>query len=211
MKPDYKGALIHELFSHKRLQNFQKGEIIVFPNASTLPLITYIESGVVEQYDVTPEGNKVVLNLFKAGSFFPVASAVNHTANTYHFEALGDVTARQATAEVVELFLLAHPTVVYDLLKRLYVGLDGVLLKLASTLSLPAQQRLLNELETHGKRFGVRQGDNSLLLRITSEKIAQQTGLARETVSRELKELKQKGILTMSRGEITLYDSRFGL
>ena len=53
-------------------------------------------------------------------------------------------------------------------------------------------------------RFGTKQPDGSIVLDITAKELAQQTGLARETVSRELKKLKDLKVLVVSRGQITL-------
>lgn len=197
-------ALIKEFYMQKRPLSYTKGETLILPDTTKLPPITYIEEGVIEQYDITDEGQKVVVNIFKPGAFFPASSAINHTFNTYYFEAIENVTVRQAVAEEVEALLLAHPVIVYDLLKRLYRGVDGILLKLSSSLSLTAKQRIMNELTIYGQRFGVKQADQSVALSLTIEQIAQRTGLARETASRELKKLQVEGVIGMKRGKMML-------
>lgn len=197
-------AVVKNYYAHKRLKLFQKGESILSPDETKLPLISYIEKGAVQQFDITDDGEKVVVNIFKEGAFFPASSAVNHTMNTYYFEALSGVSVRQATSEEIDELLRANPAVVFDLLQRLYRGVDGILSKLSSALSQTAGQRLLTELNIHSQRFGVRQMDNSVELAVTAEQIAHQTGLTRETVSRELKKLQKEGRILMKRGMITM-------
>jgi CRP-like cAMP-binding protein len=48
-------------------------------------------------------------------------------------------------------------------------------------------------------RFGTPQPDGRSLVALTETQLAQQTGLARETVSRELKVLKQAGIVAVTK------------
>jgi len=67
-----------------------------------------------------------------------------------------------------------------------------------------ANTRLLYELFVFADRFGRKQPDGSILLDITAKELAQQAGLARETVSRELKNLKELNVLVVGRGQITL-------
>lgn len=80
--------------------------------------------------------------------------------------------------------------------------------KFASSLSLSAQQRVMNELVIYAKRFGVLQVDGSVILSMTAEQIASRTGLVRETVSREMKKLQREGVLSVNRGKIILLDAK---
>ncbi len=102
-----------------------------------------------------------------------------------------------------------NPAVTYDLLKRLYSGVDGLLEKLATSLAFPADQRLMNELVIYGKRFGKENADHTTTLTVTMEQLSHLTGLARETISRELQKLKKKGIVKLRRGSIIVYGLPF--
>ena len=155
-------------------------------------------------YDITTEGNKAMVNIYKPGAFFPISSVVNSTFNNYYFEAITDVSVRQMSSELVEDFLRENPLIVYDLLKRLYRGVDGLLRRMVLLLGETANTRLLYELFLYADRFGRKQLDGSMILDITAKELAQQTGLARETVSRELKKLKELNVLLVERGQITL-------
>ena len=174
------------------------------PSDEKLPSVTYIETGLVGQYDITSEGNKAMVNIYKPGAFFPISSVVNGTFNNYYFEAITDASVRQISAQQAEVFLKQNPLVVYDLLQRLYRGVDGVLRRMVLLLGETANTRLLYELFMFADRFGAKQPDGSMVLDITAKELAQQTGLARETVSRELKKLKDLKVLVVTRGQITL-------
>ena len=195
---------VKAFYSERPLKTYEKGSIIVFPNEEQLPPITYIENGLIGQYDITTDGNKAVVNIFKPGAFFPASSAVNRSFNSYYFEALTDVSVRQSSPELVDAFLRENPYVVYDLLQRLYKGVDGVLKRMFLLLGETANARVLYELFMYADRFGRKQPNGSIIVDVTANGLAQQTGLARETVSRELKKLKATGILIVGRGHITL-------
>ena len=195
---------VKQFYANRPLVLHKKGSVIILPNDDKLPPVTYIDAGLVGQYDITSEGNKAMVNIYKPGAFFPISSVVNGTFNSYYFEAITDVTVRQMPSELVETFLKENPTVVYDLLQRLYRGVDGVLKRMVLLLGETANTRLLYELFIFADRFGRRQPDGSMVLDITAKELAQQAGLARETVSRELKKLKELDVLVVGRGQITL-------
>ena len=198
------GQRVKTFYAPYTLKTYKKGEIILWPDAEALPPVSLIEGGAIAQYDITDNGDKVVVNIFKKGAFFPVSSAINHSPNQYYFEAMTTSTVRQAPPKDVELFLQNNPSVTYDLLQRVYHGTDGMIGRLALLLNGTASTRLLHELFILGDRFGVRLPNGTVEIEITSAEIAQQTGLARETVSRELKLLKEQQIVTVSRGKIIL-------
>lgn len=206
IKDETAAEKVQKFYRNRPLLLREKGSVIILPSDETLPLVTYIQSGLVGQYDITTEGNKAMVNIYKPGAFFPIASVVNGTFNDYYFEAITDVAIKQTTCEAVAVFLNQNPIVVYDLLRRLYRGVDGVLKRMVLLLGETANTRLLYELFVYADRFGKKQADGSIVLDITAKELAQQTGLARETVSRELKKLKELKVLVVGRGQITLLD-----
>ena len=203
MNPDA-GRRVKTFYAPYKLKAYKKGEVILWPDTEVLLLVSLIEDGAIAQYDITDSGDKVVVNIFKKGAFFPVSSAINHSPNQYYFEAMTTSTIRQAPPKDVEFFLQNSPSVTYDLLQRIYHGTDGMIGRLALLLNGTANARLLYELFILGDRFGVRLLNGGIEIEITSAEIAQQTGLARETISRELKLLKEQQRVTVSRGKITL-------
>lgn len=194
---------VREFFARYPEKAFAKGQTVLLPDEKELPPVTYLVSGVVVQYDITESGDKVVVNMFKPGAFFPMSCAMNGIANPFYFEASEDCVARQAKAEDVVAFLHEQPEVTYNLLQRVYRGTDGLLGRVAKLLGGDAQARVLYEIHIHAQRFG-EQTPDGVTIKITEETLAQQTGLARETVSRELTKLRDKGLIRQSRGSITV-------
>jgi CRP-like cAMP-binding protein len=165
--------------------------------------VSYLESGTVGQYDISESGNKLMLTIYKPGAFFPMAHAVNNTPNRYFFEALEPVTVRQAPAAEAVAFVREHPDVLFDLLQRLYRGMDGLLGRLAQLMAGTAQGVLTFELSIMRDRFGEK-NPGGTFVKVTAAQLAAQTGLARETVSRELHRCAQTGMLEVVKGGILI-------
>ncbi len=155
--------------------------------------------GIVEQYDITPEGNKVTVNIFKPPAFFPMSWAINKVPNTYFFAALTRVRLKQADADKTVEFLRSSPDVAFDLLSRVYRGTDALLRRVAVATSGAASSRLLLELLIESYRFGTVIDSSTRLVKIQQTDLASRSGLARETVSRELHKMENEKLLLLTK------------
>lgn len=194
---------IAALFAESRVYSYGRGDSIVFAHQDPEGVMLLIE-GTIEQYDLTPEGNKVVVNIFKPGAFFPMSWAINKTPNVYFFAALTDVKVKRANPDVVARFLQDNPDVLFDLLSRVYKGTDGLLRRLVLAASGVASSRLILELLIEGHRFGEDTSSGRRLIKVKQSSLAARSGLARETISRELHKLAGEGLLTLEKQGVAL-------
>jgi CRP-like cAMP-binding protein len=67
-----------------------------------------------------------------------------------------------------------------------------------------AYSRLVVELILEAKRFGSKPKNKKVRLRISESTLSEETGLTRETVSREMKKLKDKNLITLKRKKIII-------
>lgn len=206
MSDDIK-AKVARYFTRYPLRTFDKREIIVRAEAE-LPGVFYLVEGRVSQYDITPSGNEVVVNVFKAGVFFPMSSAINNTPNHYFFEASTKVTAHVVPAADAVQFLKDNPDVTFDLLSRVYRGVDGVLRRMAHLMGGDSKSRLLFELLNAAYRFGETQPDGAVFVGLKEGDLARHSGLARETVNRVLQSLKAAGLVEIDRSGMTIKNLR---
>lgn len=184
---------IDDFFGTLPERHYQKGE--TFIQAGTKPMVFYIVEGTVAQYDTSSNGNKLIVNIYKTGSFLPLPSVLNDIPTEFAYEANDDLIVRVATRTQIVDFLESSPDVVLDTLKRVSRGTDGLLARLASVMEGNAEGRILQELEIMIARFGNNDG-----VSVTEVDLAAQTGLARETVSRTLKKLRTKGKIVRENG-----------
>lgn len=193
--------LEHFFIHYKELQ-FKKGEILI--RAEDDPQgIFYITKGTVKMYFISRNGDELVLNIFKPIAFFPMSWGINNTPNPYYFEAMEDVVVRRAPRSDVLAFVHENPDVVFDLLARMYRGLDGVLSRMAYLMSGNAYARLITELLITAKRFGIVENEG-IQFTITEKDLSASSGMTRETVSREMKKLKDKGLVTFQKNVLLL-------
>jgi len=180
---------IDTFFSHYRTKRIKKGQIVIY--AGDAPAGVYhIQSGKIRQYDINYRGDEIVVNVFKSPAFFPMSWAINKGDNRYFFEAMTDVELQLAPADEVVGFLKSNPDVMYNLLSRLYSGVDGLQRRMAHLMGGSARSRLLFELIVECSRFGVVQDDGSYRLSVSESELAKSSGLSRETANRELSKLK---------------------
>ncbi len=192
-----------EFFASSDDRTYRKGDIITFANQE-LEGVLFLTEGLVEQYDVTPEGNKITVNIYKPPAFFPMAWAINKTPNVYFYAALSDVKLKRANPDKVAKFLQENPDVMFDLLSRVYKGTEGLLRRLVLAASGIASSRLIFELLIEAHRFGDVMTTEKRIIKIRQSSLAARSGLARETVSRELHKLQREGLLKLTKQGIVL-------
>lgn len=194
--------IVRTFFSSRPQKKASKGEILIHAHEEPAGII-YLEEGRVAQFDYSPAGNKLIINIFKPGAFFPMNWAINHSTNNYFYEAMDDIKYRIAPPAGVKAFLDENPKVVMDLLSRLYKGVDGVVKRMVYLMGSDAQARLVYELAVEARRFGEYQ-NGYYKIKVSETDLAARAGLARETVSREVNRLKNQGLLKISGGEVKI-------
>jgi CRP-like cAMP-binding protein len=187
------------------VKTIAKGEVIV--QAGEEPeAVFYLTDGRVNQYDITPAGTTVVVNVFKPFAFFPMSWAINRTPNEYFYEAGTEVTFHKVPADAAVAFLRENPDVLFDLLSRVYRGADGLLRRMAHLMGGQAKARLQFELLNAAYRFGDIRPDGAVAVPLKESDLGSTSGLARETVNRNLQELKAAGLIEITRQGFVITD-----
>jgi len=197
---------LEAFFTQFRHQQYKKGEILI--RADDNPSgVFYLKKGYVKEYAISKKGDELVVNVFKPISFFPMTWAINDTSNTYYFEAMTAVDVWRAPREKTIEFLKSEPEVLYNLTSRIYKGLDGVLTRMTYLMAGNAYARVVTELIIQAKRFGEK---NGILVKLVFSEtdLAAQSGMTRETVSREVKILKEKGLVEFNKRILVIKDLR---
>jgi CRP/FNR family transcriptional regulator, anaerobic regulatory protein len=194
---------LNKHFSGSKTESYSKGKILIFANHEPEG-VSFLLDGIIEQYDITPEGNKITVNVFKPPAFFPMSWAINKTPNTYFYATLTDVKLKRAEAEGTVDFLKGNPDVMLDLLSRVYKGTDALLRRLVFAASGIAANRLIFELLIEANRFGVVNSDGTVSVKIKQGVLADRCGLARETISRELHKLETDNIVLRNNKDIQI-------
>lgn len=194
---------LNNFFDQFEKQKFQKGEIII--RAGEPPRgIFYLRRGIIRQYLISEKGDDVTLNLYKPFTFFPLMWAVNNISNNYYYETVTGVDLSVAPKEKVVDFIKKEPSILYDLVIRLYKGMDGLLKRLEYLMSGDAYKKLIIILLISIERFAASDKKSTISIKMTHKDLASQAGISRETVSREMKKLEKRGLISYSRNLITI-------
>lgn len=144
---------LEQFFRRFKHQIFKKGEILI--RADDEPQgIYYLKRGIVRQYSISKDGEEQTLNIFKPILFFPLMWAFNNTPNTYYFEAIVDVEVYRAPKDQVLEFLQRTPDVMYELISRLFRGMQGLLSRIEYLQSSDAYMKVIFAILNASYRFG---------------------------------------------------------
>lgn len=202
MEPEIQ-KLLHSFFDKFELKLFDKGKTVIMP---TNDKIFFLTKGVVKMLGLSKKGEDLTLNIYKAYSLFPI-SLIFNIQNKYTFKSLTEIQGYFAPKKRFERFITKNPTVLFDLLKRVYQGLDGFFMLSEALLSGDSFYRVLTQLIIYARRFG--QKNHNIITfdwHLTHRQLASQTGLARESVTRQIKKLQNKGLVGYSGKKIFIYD-----
>ena len=194
---------IHTELSRFPKRIYPKGQILIFADENP-DYIFYIVKGQVRKYDVSYRGDEIVINIFKPPAFFPLSWALNHTENKYFYTTETEVEVHIIPTSDARKFLENNPDVTLDLLSRIYIGLEGVYGRLTHLMSGTARSRLAYEIIIECRRFGMKQDTSDYVLSVNEAGLAARSGLSRETVSREVSKLKERGWLHFDGKEIVV-------
>lgn len=176
-----------------------KGDILINPaSKKKLEKVIYLEKGRVIEYDLNDRGEKVILNIFKEGAFFPMNYALAKTDVKYFFEADCDVVLREASVQETVQFLESNSVVMFDLMTRVSVGLDGLLNRLSLALKCELESKIIAELHLSAERFGYDENQDSsktLHQELTVTRLSQQSGASREATSRSVQKLLNRDMI----------------
>ncbi len=195
---------ISDFFQQFPLRKYSKGQVLIYSNEANNSVI-YLLSGKVKQYDISYRGEEVILNVFKADAFFPMSLAISQGTNPYFYEAESDIEVRCAPSAATVEFIKQNPDVMFDLLTRIYVGVDGILGRMAHLMSSNANIRLIYELVLETLRFGKQHKDKSYSITLNEKDLAARTGLTRETINREIRKLKDEKLLEIRKNDIHIF------
>ena len=196
---------IHREFSKYPQRVYPKGQMLVFAGEDPNH-IYYLVSGRVRKYDISYRGDEVVVNIFKPYAFFPMSWPINHSKNEYFYKTETKVELHIVPPDAALEFIKANPDVMLDLLSRLYRGTDGLMGRMVHLMSGTAKSRLLYELIVECRRFGDKNAKGEYLLPVNEIDLAARSGLSRETISREIRKLKDSGLVSISGQSIIVQD-----
>ena len=161
-----------------------------------------VAQGQVKVVLIGEDGREVILSVMGEGEFFGEMALVDDEPRSAHVIAMEDSTLLVLRREDFQGILKQTPGIALALLRELSRRLRRVDEKVGSLVLLDVNGRvaqLLLELADEA-------GSEWITRRLTHHTIAQMIGSSRETVSRTMRDLVEKGYIEVSRREIVIRD-----
>jgi CRP-like cAMP-binding protein len=184
-----------------RERAYPKNSVILFEDDPGDALYV-VAKGQVKVVLIGEDGREVILSVLGEGEFFGEMALIDDEPRSAHVIAMEDSALLVLRREDFQGLLMQTPGIALAMLRELTRRLRRVDEKVGSLVLLDVNgrvARLLLDLadEAAGER---------ITRRLTHHTIAQMIGSSRETVSRTMRELVDKGLIEVSRRDIVIRD-----
>ena len=174
------------------LETYVKGDTVM-QSGTKEDYFFFVETGAIKMMTTSAQGQNVVLHVFYPDSCFSLLTLINEGINNYDFKVMIPTQLRKIPREELLSFLHQHSDVLFDFNLRLLHGLQGLLNRIEQSVFVSAYQQVAGLLLYFLRHFS--DENNSLILHITHQEIADWLGLSRENVSIQMKQLERDGVI----------------
>lgn len=192
------------LFSQYNPLYYKKGQIILRPE-DNIDHIYFLEKGYVRFYSLTEDGKELTFLIYKPGYLFPVIYTFFGKKTKYYFEAVTPIVVRRAPREVFTKLVASNPALIFSLSQEIVVRLNEALDRMQFMAFMGAGSTIAYIIYSCARQFGHRKGSTYIIdLPLTHREIASMAGVARETVSIEMKKFEEEGLIFYKRNRISV-------
>jgi CRP/FNR family cyclic AMP-dependent transcriptional regulator len=199
-------AALVNLFHTGNKLTYSKGEFVIRPG-ETPPGVLYVESGLVKAFDITKYGEENLLIIRKEGEVLALTWAITGQDRHIIYQALAQTVVWQISKATLVDYIHANPDAalpLVDLITDMYRLHSQRILNLEYR---SVRERLISFLLNTAERFGTETPTGLLIdVPLKHQDIASSINATRETTSRAITQLEQKGLVTNQQTRITLHD-----
>lgn len=184
------------------LCEYEEGDVLVDCN-STPTHVFYLVSGYVKASVLSPRGNEHVLIFYKPGDIFPARWAFTDIKGYAFYTAISPVTVRKVVKNNFTEYLINHPEKLLQAVQYTTLIMDVFVNRVNDMAHLTAYLKTISLLLSLAERYGHMEGKSTLIdIPVTQSDLARTIAMTRETISRELKKLELKHIITYKNQKI---------
>lgn len=190
-----------ELEKQAALRKLNKGEQIHRGDEECSGVL-YVAKGQLRPYILSEEGREVTLYRLRQGETCVLSASCLMDAIVFDvlIEAVEETEVLMVPASALHQILERNPLVELQIYKLTSKRFSDVMWTMQQILFMGADQRVAHFLRDEMEKTGEQ------IIPMTHDAIARYIGSAREVVTKVLKYLAQEGVLTLSRGRITIVD-----
>lgn len=196
------------LFGNCTVHNFKKNRLIITPDKKPIG-IHQIISGFVVVFSNPVAGKRKIQAFLKAGDFFPLVWTIQTVQKQLYFAALTDCATCFVPKKVFLEKLNANKNAAQEVINMLATYLSVYMDRVDNLGYETLQKRLISRLLFFTTRFGKKEGKGiSIDLPLTHSLIAESINVSRENVTRELKILKDKKLVSFTNHHLVLLNPK---
>jgi CRP/FNR family transcriptional regulator len=197
---------LRDIFTNPSLgsikRNVSPGQVLCEPTSPAENLY-FIESGQVRVYQVAPDGNGRLNEILGSDDWFGTPALAEHAQYGNRVVAVGPVVIWEVPAKSLLRFLNNQPVAAVELIKQLAAKHVAHMAESSELIFDDCNSRLIKTLLRFSTSSAATPiGDESVVLRITHEQLAQAIGAARETISLALTQLRKQNLLRTGRNQL---------
>ena len=182
-----------------REREYPKNSVILFEDDPGDALYI-VSGGQVKVVLIGEDGREVILSVLSDGDFFGEMSLIDDEPRSAHVIAMKDSRLLVLRRDDFQQQIQQLPSIALKVLKVLVGRLRRADAKIGGLVLLDVNGRVAKLLLD----LGDESGGPSITRKLTHHTIAQMIGSSRETVSRAMRELTDRGLIDVSRREITI-------
>lgn len=199
-------ALIQQLRPHGTMRVVKKGANILFQGEVPRKAMV-VRDGVIRAYTITSGGEERVVALFGRGDVFPLTWILGETPNTlFYYDAVSEARLMTVDREEFMDAVLKNPAAMSALLSFVGNQYTALLLRITGLEQSRAVEKIGFTLYYLLFRYGIEKkpGLYTINMKLSQLMIANLVGLTRESSTKNLKILKDKGIINYSSSTYTV-------
>jgi len=184
-----------------REREYPKNSVILFEDDPGDALYV-VSGGQVKVVLIGEDGREVILSVLSDGDFFGEMSLIDDEPRSAHVIAMRDSRLLVLRRDDFQQQLQQHPSIALKVLKVMVQRLRRADAKIGGLVLLDVNGRVAKLLLD----LADESGGPRITRKLTHHTIAQMIGSSRETVSRAMRELVERGLIDVTRREITIKD-----
>ena len=179
----------------------EPGKLIIQPEDPTTNLY-FIESGQVRVYQISSDDSGRLLEILGPNDWFGVAALAHQPRQGTRAIAVAPSVIWEVPAQELLAVLPTKPHAAVDLIRQLSTKLQNALDEAGELVFDDCNSRLIKTLLRFSSSAAAFRHQDGVVLRITHEQLAQAVGVARETVSLALTQLRRQNIVRTGRNQL---------
>jgi CRP-like cAMP-binding protein len=201
-------SAISDLFKKGKTVHFKKNNFFISPK-KVPEGIFQITEGFIYSYSQSTSHKKRIQTILKKGDIFPLAWAISleTVRHDMYVQALTDGSVQLIEKNIfLDLINNSHGAAL-EIISVLLMYLSTYVDRVENLEEDTVRDKLINRLLFFVNRFGVQDGEKFLIdLPITHRLIAESISVSRENVTRELKSLENKKLITFKNRQLIVLD-----